>query len=75
MLQLVAGGLIVAGQHVTPAAFVLALFTLATALVFYDFWSKQGAERALVLNGFMEHLSMIGGFLALAAFGPGHLTL
>ncbi|MGH6978426.1 MAG: DoxX family protein, partial [Brevundimonas sp.] len=41
-LQIVGGALLIAGWFVTPVAALLALFTLATAVVFYDFWNLQG---------------------------------
>jgi len=75
ILQIVGGALLIAGWFVTPVAALLALFTLATAVVFYDFWNLQGAPRAVSLNGFFEHISIIGGFLILMAAGPGRLVL
>lgn len=74
-LQLVAGALIAVGHFVPLASFALAAFTLATAVVFYDFWTRQGAERVAMFNGFLEHIAMIGGFLVLAAVGPGRFVL
>ena len=74
-LQIVGGALLIAGWFVTPVAALLALFTLATAVVFYDFWNLQGAARAASLNGFFEHISIIGGFLILMAAGPGRFVL
>ena len=75
LLQIVGGALLIAGWFVSPVAALLALFTLATAVVFYDFWTLQGAPRAASLNGFFEHISIIGGFLILMAAGPGRFVL
>lgn len=74
VLQMVAGALIVLGHFTALAAAALAVFTLATAIVFYDFWSAQGDERSLLQTGFMEHVSIIGGMLLLIAAGPGALV-
>ena len=66
----------VASQNpTTPVAALMALFTLATAVVFYDFWSVKGEARTAALNGFFEHISIIGGFLILMAAGPGRFVL
>lgn len=75
LVQVVAGVLIVVGHYTGPAAAALAFFTLATALVFYDFWSVQGSDRALLQTGFLEHISIIGGMLLLIGAGPGSLVL
>lgn len=75
VLQMVAGVLIVLGHYTGVASAALALFTLATAVVFYDFWRVQGSERALLQTGFLEHISIIGGMLLLIGAGPGALVL
>ncbi|WP_313273831.1 DoxX family protein [Stenotrophomonas sp.] len=74
-LQLVTGTCIAAGHYVPWAAIALAGFTLATAVVFYPFWSAPAAERAALKNGFLEHISIIGGCLLLIAAGPGKFVL
>ena len=74
-LQIIGGALLIVGWFITPVAALLALFTLATAIVFYDFWNLQSEARAASLNGFFEHISIIGGFLILMAAGPGRFVL
>ncbi|PCE32354.1 DoxX family protein [Burkholderia ubonensis] len=74
-VQLACGGAIMAGFHTTIASLLLAAFTLATAVVFYDFWNQQGNQRTLMLTGFLEHISIIGGFTLLIAAGPGRLAI
>lgn len=75
VLQLAGSALLIAGWFTTPVAALMALFTLATAVVFYDFWSVKGEARTAALNGFFEHISIIGGFLILMAAGPGRFVL
>lgn len=75
VVQLVCGLAIMAGYQTTAASLLLALFTLATAVVFYDFWNQQGAQRTLMLTGFLEHISIIGGFAVLMGAGPGNIVL
>ncbi|MGR3911582.1 DoxX family protein [Burkholderia sp. SR8] len=74
VVQLVCGIAIMAGFQTALASLLLAVFTLATAIVFYDFWNQQGTQRTLMLTGFLEHISIIGGFIVLIAAGPGRLV-
>ncbi|MNF03092.1 Inner membrane protein YphA [compost metagenome] len=74
-MQLTCGLAIVAGYQTEIAAFLLAVFTLATAVVFYAFWNQKGAQRTLLFTGFLEHSSIIGGFVILMAAGPGSIVL
>jgi len=70
------GGLaLVTGLWTRQAALVLAGFTLLTALVFHAFWSTADAARAMQQIQFLKNLSIAGGLLILAAFGPGRLSL
>ncbi|WP_322062397.1 DoxX family protein [Paraburkholderia sp. J63] len=75
LVQLVCGVAIIAGYQTTIASVLLAIFTLATAVVFYDFWNQQGTQRTLMLTGFLEHISIIGGFVILIASGPGNFVV
>jgi putative oxidoreductase len=70
------GGLaLVTGLWTRQAALVLAGFTLLTAFVFHAFWSTADAARAMQQIQFLKNLSIAGGLLILAAFGPGRLSL
>ncbi|WP_439671676.1 Protein DoxX [Cupriavidus necator] len=60
LVQLTCGLAIVAGYQTGIAALLLAAFTLATAVVLYDFWNQKGAQRMLLFTGFLEHISIIG---------------
>ena len=75
VVQIVCGGAIMVGRYTAPASLALALFTFATAVVFYDFWRLKGSERTIMFTGFLEHISIIGGFIILIAAGPGSLVL
>jgi putative oxidoreductase len=62
------GGLLIAlGYWTRAAAFVLAGFCVATAVIFH---TKAGQ-----LLHFEKNLAMAGGFLALMVAGPGRLSL
>lgn len=75
VVQLICGLAIMAGYQTTIASLLLALFTLATAIIFYDFWNQEGSQRTLLFTGFLEHISIIGGFAVLMGAGPGGIVL
>jgi putative oxidoreductase len=67
----VGGGLsLLLGWKVRYGAFALILFLIPATLIFHtDF-----AERAQMIN-FLKNLAIMGGLLALAAAGPGPLSV
>jgi len=52
------------------AALSLAVFTVATNIVFHRFWDIQGPLRQLELSLFFKNIAIAGGLLVLAAL-PG----
>ena len=83
LFELVAGLFILVGFQTRIAAYLLAAFSVFTALVFHsgainvpDF--PEGANGLLtVFNGLMmwKNITLAGGFLVLAAFGAGAYSL
>ena len=70
------GGLaLVTGFYTRQAALLLAGFTLLAAFVFHAFWSAPDAAKMMQQINFLKNLSIAGGMLVLAAFGPGKLSL
>ena len=70
------GGLAVAlGWRVRLAALALAAFTVIATLIGHPFWAFGGADFQRQLTTVLEHLAIVGGFLLLAAIGPGRLSL
>lgn len=71
------GGLLVAlGWQTRWAALALALFTLVATYFYHDFWNPpQGGERSDMMIHAMKNLSILGGFLMLAAVGAGRYSL
>ena len=68
----VGGGLLlVAGFMARQAALGLAVFTLLAALIFHNFWAAPEAQHMAQFINFMKNVSITGGMLVLAAFGPG----
>jgi transmembrane protein len=66
LLQLVGSALIISGKKTWIGALILAVFTLATIPLGFPFWSMVGPPRGLALDRAYEHLSVIGGLLAIA---------
>ena len=83
IFEVVAGLFVLVGFQTRIAAYLLAAFSVFTALVFHsgtinipDF--PEGANGLLtVFNGLMmwKNITIAGGFLVLAAFGPGSISL
>ncbi|WP_367715866.1 DoxX family protein [Nitratireductor sp. GISD-1A_MAKvit] len=70
LLELVGGLAIMAGFQTRIAAILLALFSVASGFIAHFDFSDQ--MQSIM---FMKNLSMAGGLLVLAAFGPGALSL
>lgn len=83
LFELIAGLFILVGFQTKITAYLLAVFCVFTALVFHsgainvpDF--PEGANGLLtVFNGLMmwKNITIAGGFLVLAAFGPGSISV
>lgn len=71
------GGLaLVAGFQTRAAALVLAGFSVVTGVLFHNYWAVADAQMATVQSiMFWKNLAMAGGFLQVAAFGPGAVAL
>ena len=63
------------GFWTRPLALLLALYTLATALIGHHFWSMTGAGRVANAINFYKNISIIGGFLLLYVTGPGKYSI
>jgi putative oxidoreductase len=70
LLHVVGGILIVIGWQTRPAAFALALFCIATALIFHTNFDDPNEQIH-----FWKDLAIAGGFLVLLARGAGAYSL
>jgi len=75
LVELGGGLALVTGFYTRQSALVLAAFTLLTAFVFHAFWAAPEAARMMQQINFLKNLSIAGGMLVLAAFGPGSLSI
>src|SRR5689334_21975761 len=69
-VELGGGALIVAGWHSRLVAFVMAGFTLLTALIFHH---DLGDQETLI--HFLKNLSIAGGLLQIVVFGAGAFSI
>ena len=67
-IELVGGLMLVAGFKARWAALAIAAFLVPTTLIFH---SPLGPDGQAQMTQFLKNLSILGGMLVLAAFGPG----
>ena len=74
-IELGAGLLLVVGWKARWAALLIFLFIIPVSLTFHNFWTMEGAEAAMNESHFMTTVSIMGGMLLVAAFGPGRYSV
>src|ERR1700674_3149647 len=75
VIELGAGLLLVVGWKARWAAFLLFLFIIPVSLVYHNFWAMDGAPAAMNKIHFLKNVSIMGGMLVAAAFGPGRYSV
>ncbi len=72
----VGGGLAVAFGFLTRwAALALAVFSVLAGLIFHAYWAVPADQVMNMQINFWKNISIAGGFLMLAAFGPGAFSV
>ena len=74
-IELGAGLLLVVGWKARWAALLIFLFIIPVSLTFHNFWTMEGALAAMNKVQFLKNVSIMGGMLLVAAFGPGRYSL
>lgn len=70
VFELSMSALILTGFYRRAAALALALFTFAATFIALRFWElPAGMERSMAMNGFFEHLGLVGAFVLVALYG------
>ena len=70
------GGLAVAVGFMTRwAALALAVFSVLAAVIFHNYWGAPADAVMMQQINFWKNISIAGGFLVLAAFGPGAISI
>src|SRR5438067_5569135 len=75
-VEAVGGLLLIVGFKVRPLALIMAVYTVATAVLGYDFWNVTDAamQRAMVIH-FWKNIGIAGGFLLLFVTGAGRISI
>jgi putative oxidoreductase len=66
---------LLAGWQARRAALVMALFTLAAAFCFHQFWAAPPDQKFIQNIQFFKNMAIAGGLLFVFAFGPGAYSL
>ena len=75
VVEIVAPLLLLVGLQTRWAALVLAVFTLAASVFFHNFWAMPAEQQFMQQLMFMKNIGVVGGLLAIAAFGAGAFSL
>lgn len=75
IVELVCGVLIVVGWKARWAALVLAAFLVPVTAIFHNPAGLSGMEGQTQMVMLLKNLAIIGGLLAIAAHGPGPISL
>jgi len=75
VVELGLGLLLLVGFKTRISAIVLAVFTVAAAVFFHNYWALP-ADKAFVNQlMFWKNIGIAGGLLAFAAFGAGRFSI
>ncbi|MCX4162361.1 MULTISPECIES: DoxX family protein [Paraburkholderia] len=71
------GGLfLVLGFKIRPLGFILAVYTIATAVLGHDFWNiTDPVMQHDMLIHFLKNVGIAGGFLLLCTTGAGRISI
>jgi putative oxidoreductase len=75
IMELGVGIAIVLGLFTRPLAILLALYTLATAIIGHHFWSMPAAEQLDAEIHFFKNISIMSGLFVLYLTGAGRFSL
>jgi len=75
VLEVVGGIALIVGFQARIAALALALFTIAAAFLFHNFWAMPADQAFVNQLMFMKNLSIAGGLLFVFSLGAGPASL
>lgn len=70
-IEILGGLAVIFGFKTKLAAWVIFLYLIPVTFVFHNFWAVQGPGHLDATVHFMKNITIMGGFLMLAAFGAG----
>ena len=75
VVELAGGIMLIVGWKARWAALAIAVFTAAATVIFHNYWAMSGADAFTQRLMFWKNVSVIGGLLAVYAFGPGRWSI
>lgn len=75
VMEFFVGIAIVLGFYTRPLALLLALYTLAAAVIGHHYWTMIDGERIANMIDFYKNVSIMGGLLLLCVTGPGKYSI
>lgn len=76
LLALVGALSILLGYKVKYGAWLIVIFIIPVSLVLHNFWTvKDPMQQQMQMAMFMKNVSILGGALLLAYFGPGPYSI
>jgi putative oxidoreductase len=75
-IELLGGIFLVVGFRIRAVGLILAIYTVATAILGHDFWNVTDAalQRDMVVH-FWKNIAIAGGFLLLTVTGAGGISI
>ena len=74
-VEVVVAAALLVGWQARWAALIMALFSIAAALVFHQFWASPPDQQMMQNIQFFKNMAIAGGLLFVFAFGPGAFSL
>ena len=74
-VELGLGLLLLVGYQTRWSALAIAVFTVVITFIFHAFWNAPAEQLMAQQQAFFKNIAVVGGLLALAAFGPGAWSL
>jgi putative oxidoreductase len=74
-VELGLGLLLLVGWQTRWAALGLAIFVAVITPIFHAYWAVPEAQQMMQQQAFNKNLAVVGGLLALTAFGAGRISL
>ena len=75
VVEIVGPLLLLLGLFTRSTALVMAIFTAAATWFFHAYWAMPAESQTVQQLMFFKNVGVIGGLLAIAAFGAGALSL
>ncbi|APW37937.1 DoxX family protein [Rhodoferax koreense] len=75
IVELGLGILLLVGYKTRIVALIMAIFTVATAVFFHNYWAMPADKVMANQMNFFKNLAIAGGMLAFASFGAGRFSV